>query len=372
MKVQVIGGGPGGLYFALLAKKQFPAAEICVSERNARGTTFGWGVVFSDETLSHFANADLPSYEAITANFIRWDAIEIFYNQTCERSEGHGFCGISRKKLIELLTERCESLGVTVDFDCAVQEIEQLRKDVDLVVAADGVRSAIRETYAETFQPDILDGKARYIWLGTPLKLDAFTFFIENTPHGVFQAHAYPFQDGCSTFIIECTEDTWLAAGLDRGETQDQLDYLQEVFATALAGSPLWSHGSSWIHFKRVKNQRWFHENVALLGDAAHTAHFSIGSGTKLAMEDAIALVQAPPGRARPPQGVTDPLPLIAEGQSDLDEIAGQDIPLGGRLLRLISDFDTEVSSGKSWGEALIGLGVKLLEQVNHRNLQGL
>lgn len=296
MKIVCIGGGPAGLYFALLYKKARPETSITVVERNAPGVTFGWGVVFSDETLSYLEENDGPTHEAITTRFAHWDAIDIHYKGARLRSGGHGFSGIARKDLLLILQDRCRELGVELVFDTEVDDYEQVVERLggaDLVIACDGVKSKIRDRHANVFKPSIDLRRSRYIWLGTKKKFDAFTFYFEGNEHGMFQVHAYRFDAGTSTFIAECDEESFRAAGLDRMSTEESIAYLEELFGEHLGGEKLLANRSQWVQFPTVKNETWSHGNVVLMGDAAHTAHFSIGSGTKLAMEDAIALVKA-------------------------------------------------------------------------------
>ncbi|HSO36474.1 MAG TPA: bifunctional salicylyl-CoA 5-hydroxylase/oxidoreductase [Labilithrix sp.] len=293
MKVVCIGGGPAGLYFALLYKKARPDADVTVVERNAEGVTFGWGVVFSDETLSYLEENDRPTHEAITKAFAHWTAIDIHYRGECLRSDGHGFSGIARKELLRILASRCLELGVKLLFSTEVDDYETFAQGADLVVACDGVKSRIRERHAAAFQPSLDLRSARYIWLGTKKKFDAFTFYFEENAHGMFQVHAYRFDADTSTFIVECDEASFRAAGLDKATEQESIAYAEELFGKHLKGEKLLGNKSAWGQFVTVKNEKWHHGNVVLLGDAAHTAHFSIGSGTKLAMEDSIALVKA-------------------------------------------------------------------------------
>ncbi|MEM9193268.1 MAG: bifunctional salicylyl-CoA 5-hydroxylase/oxidoreductase [Myxococcota bacterium] len=292
MRVHCIGGGPGGLYLAILLKKADPTREIVVYERNAPNDTFGWGVVFSDLTQENLQSADFESHRAITESFATWDAIDVHYQGTVTRSSGHGFCGMSRKKLLLLLQDRARELGVTLHFSHEVTDIEALR-DCDLLVAADGVRSGVRTRYAENFRPSLDLRPNRYTWLGTPQSFEAFTFAFRENEHGLFVVHAYQFEAETSTFIVETTEDGWRNAGLGDADEARTIDYCQQLFREELDGKPLLGNRSSWIQFATVRNERWSHENMVLLGDAAHTAHFSVGSGTKLAMEDAIALAEA-------------------------------------------------------------------------------
>jgi anthraniloyl-CoA monooxygenase len=297
MKIVCIGGGPAGLYFSILMKKADPRHDITVIERNRPEDTFGWGVVFSDATLGNFAQADPDSHAEILRNFHRWDDIDVFFKGTKITSSGHGFCGIARRKLLNILQERAAALGVTQVFETEVVDDANFAT-YDLIVAADGVNSLIRKKYAEQFRPDIDVRKCRYIWLGSRQKLDAFTFAFEETQWGWFQLHAYRFDADLSTFIVETREETWRAAGLDQADQAASIAFCEKVFAKYLDGHSLMSNarhprGSAWLNFNRVLCRKWHHRNIVLIGDAAHTAHFSIGSGTKLAMEDAIALSRA-------------------------------------------------------------------------------
>jgi len=297
MRIVCIGGGPGGLYFSILMKKAYPACDITVIERNRPDDTFGWGVVFSDATLGNFAQADPQSYAEITRSFHHWDDVDVFFRGTKITSGGHGFCGIGRRKLLNILQARAAELGVKQRFETEVTDDAPF-SDCDLIVASDGVNSMTRRRYAEVFRPDIDVRKCRYIWLGTHLKLDAFTFWFEPTQWGWFQVHAYQFDRDTSTFIVETTERNWLSAGLDKADQAGSVDFCERVFGKYLQGNRLMSNarhlrGSAWLNFNRVLCRTWHCRNVVLIGDAAHTAHFSIGSGTKLAMEDAIALTNA-------------------------------------------------------------------------------
>lgn len=309
MNIVCIGGGPAGLYFALLMKLQNPANNIVVVERNRPYDTFGWGVVFSDATLENLRQADPVSAEQIARQFNRWDDIEIHFKDSVNRSGGHGFIGIGRKKLLNILQERCQSLGVELVFDTLVEDEHALieRYQADLVLASDGINSRIRTRYQEVFQPDIDNRQCRFVWLGTRKVFEAFTFLFAESPHGWFQVHAYQFEPGLSTFIVETTEETWKAVGLDQMSQEEGIAYCEKLFAPWLDGHPLMSNAAHlrgaaiWIRFPRVICQNWVHwvehnkkpVPLVLMGDAAHTAHFSIGSGTKLALEDAIELANS-------------------------------------------------------------------------------
>jgi anthraniloyl-CoA monooxygenase len=299
MRIVCIGGGPAGLYFAILMKKADPAHDIAVFERNRASDTFGWGVVFSDQTLENMRDGDDVSQRRIIDNFAHWDDIEIHFKGQVIASHGHGFCGIERKRLLNILQERARDLGVALRFEQEVSSLAEFA-DADLIVAADGINSRIRGAYAEHFQPEIDWRKNKFVWLGTHRLFEAFTFVFVQTEWGWFQAHAYRFNADQSTFIVETREESWRAAGLDRADTAATLDFCRRLFAPWLEGKPLLAQprpggGSDWITFPRVSNKSWVHGNLVLMGDAAHSAHFSIGSGTKLALEDAIALARAIP-----------------------------------------------------------------------------
>ncbi len=297
MKAVCIGGGPAGLYFSILMKQADPRHDILVVERNRPDDTFGWGVVFSDATLSHFQQADPPSHAQILESFHHWDNIDVFFRGRRITSGGHGFCGIGRKRLLNILQARAAELGVQQRFEREVADPDEFA-DADLIVASDGVNSMTRRKYAQVFQPDIDVRKCRYIWLGTHRRLDAFTFAFQETEWGWFTLHAYRFDADTSTFIVETPEENWLAAGLDRMDQAQSIAFCERLFADLLEGRPLMSNaghlrGSAWLKFNRVLCKQWHHRNIVLIGDAAHTAHFSIGSGTKLAMEDAVSLVNS-------------------------------------------------------------------------------
>lgn len=291
MKIHVIGGGPAGLYFALLMKKRDPSHAITVWERNAPDDTFGWGVVFSDKTLSYLKDHDLPTYESISRTFETWDNVDVVHRGEKVTIRGNRFSGIARIALLRILQQRCAGLGVEVRYRANVTDAAAARS-CDLLVGADGVNSLVRQTFADGFSPTIGLARNKYIWYGTERLFHGLTLTFRATEAGVFIAHSYKFDPTRSTFIVECSDDTWARAGLERRSDADTRAWLAEVFRPDLDGRPLLSNNSKWINFVLVKNARWRHENVVLLGDALHTAHFSIGSGTKLALEDAIALYQ--------------------------------------------------------------------------------
>jgi len=307
MNILCIGGGPAGLYFALLMKLQNPSHRITVVERNRPFDTFGWGVVFSDQTLLNLQQADPVTAQQIGDAFNHWDDVEVFFKGRSVRSTGHGFCGIGRKRLLNILQDRCLALGVELVFEQDVQDDQVLaaQYQADLVIASDGLNSRIRTRYAEVFQPDIDTRLCRFVWLGTRKLFDAFTFAFEQTEHGWFQAHAYKFDDEMSTFIVETPQPVWQAHGLEDMSQEEGIAFCERLFAKYLDGNALISNAkhlrgsANWIRFPRVVCKTWVHRvaiegrqvPIVLMGDSAHTAHFSIGSGTKLAFEDAIDLV---------------------------------------------------------------------------------
>ena len=289
MRISIIGGGPAGLYFALLMKKHEPSHEITVWERNAPDDTFGWGVVFSDKTLSYLRDTDEETYTEITRSFATWDNVDVVHRDERVTIRGNKFSGIARIKLLNILQERCRALGVDLRFRAEVASVDEFA-GADLIVGADGVNSAVRERYRASFEPSLGVRHNKYIWYGTHQIFHGLTLTFRESEAGVFAAHSYKFDAGTSTFIVECDAETWAGAGFAEMSDAETRAYLEAVVARDLGGHTLLSNNSKWINFLLVKNRRWHHENVVLLGDALHTAHFSIGSGTKLALEDAIAL----------------------------------------------------------------------------------
>ncbi|MFE2247636.1 FAD-dependent monooxygenase, partial [Streptomyces lavendulae] len=296
MRVAVVGGGPGGLYAAALLARQGHHVEVW--ERGAPEDTFGFGVVLSDETLGGIERADTVVHAALGAEFVRWDDVEVVHRGRLLTSGGHGFAALGRRRLLEILHERCEGLGVRLRFRTPAPDADELARTHDLVVAADGVHSTTRENGAAHFRPTVTEGRCRYIWLAADFAFEAFRFEIAETAHGVMQLHAYPYSDDSSTVIVEMREEVWRAAGFDLCDEQESASRCAKIFSEALRGRPLRGNRSAWTRFRTVENARWSHGNVVLLGDAAHTAHFSIGSGTKIAVEDALALAEALAGRA--------------------------------------------------------------------------
>ena len=292
MKITVIGGGPGGLYFSILTKKAMPHCEIDIYERNKPDDSFGFGVVFSDETLGEFLKRDMKSYELIRSKFAYWDDIIIARDGESVTIAGNGFCGCSRKTLLQLLQQRCVEEGVNLHFEQNVENLSQF-SDSDIILATDGISSAIRTQYQKEFGTKIELKKNRFVWLGSTKPLDAFTYFFRSTPHGTIVAHSYQYEDGMSTWIFECSDETWQKHGFEVTNEADTMAKIAEIFKDELDGHPLISNKSHWRQFPHVTNQNWYHNNIVLLGDAKATAHYSIGSGTKLAMDSAIGLSDA-------------------------------------------------------------------------------
>ncbi|ANH94015.1 salicylyl-CoA 5-hydroxylase [Streptomyces sp. SAT1] len=318
-RVAVIGGGPGGLCTAALLKRLDPAREITLWERNAPDDTFGFGVVLSDETLGGIEHADPAVHRSLQREFVRWDAIDIVHRGTRHTSGGHGFAALGRHRLLRILHERCRELGVDLRFRTPAPDTGRLTREYDLVVAADGVHSAVRTAHADVFRPRITGHRCRYIWLAADFAFDAFRFEIAETEHGVMQLHGYPYAADASTVIVEMREEVWRAAGFDALDEQGSVERCAKIFAEALGGRPLRSRDSAWTTFRTVVNERWSHGNLVLLGDAAHTAHFSIGSGTKLAVEDALSLTACLTGQLTLEQALTayeqERAPVVASTQ---------------------------------------------------------
>lgn len=316
MKIACLGGGPAGLYFAISMKLRDPNCQIDVFERNKPGDTFGWGVVFSDQTMENLQENDSASAKSIGDSLAHWDDIDVHFRGTCETSTGHGFCGIGRKHLLNLLQDRARELGVGLEFETEIEPDLERFSDYDMIVASDGLNSKIRTKFADTFKPDIETRKNKFVWLGTKKVFEAFTFIFTETEHGWVWAHAYRFDDDTSTFIVECAPETWQALGFEGMDQDETCRACETLFADWLDGHDLLSNarhlrGSAWLNFPRVLCDTWVHENVILLGDAAHTAHFSIGSGTKLAFEDAIMLADVLTSTDKP----------LAEGLEEYQEV---------------------------------------------------
>ena len=290
MRIAIVGGGPAGLYFALLMKRDWPALDVTVFERNQPDDTFGFGVVFSDQTLDTFKAADEKSYAAIRDNFAYWDDIEVHFKDSVHRVSGNGFCGCSRRSLLLLVQARARELGVSLRFSEEAPDVDQLKRDYDLVIGADGINSRIREGWRDRFQPETDLRPNKFTWMGSTRPFDAFTFFFRETRHGLFIAHCYQYEAGASTWVLETDPETFERAGLGAMDEAQSAAYLEAVFAEELQGHKLITNRSLWRNFPMIRCRHWVVENVVLLGDAKSTAHFSIGSGTKLAMEDAIAL----------------------------------------------------------------------------------
>ena len=293
MNVHVIGGGPAGLYFAILMKKAWPQTRITVFERNKPDDTFGFGVVFSDQTLAGFESYDLETYRQIVGHFAYWDDIEIHFRGSTFRIGGNGFCGTSRTMLLKILGRRAYSLGIDIKYGSEADPPKATTRGADLVVAADGINSRTREVFKDKFKPSIELRPNHFCWMGSDRPMDAFNFFFKETPHGIFIAHCYQYQPGRSTWVMETDPETFKRAGLDTMDETASAHFLEGVFAEELAGHKLITNRSLWRNFPTIRCEKWTAENIVLIGDAKATAHFSIGSGTKLAMEDAIALYEA-------------------------------------------------------------------------------
>jgi 2-polyprenyl-6-methoxyphenol hydroxylase-like FAD-dependent oxidoreductase len=294
MRINIIGGGPAGLYFAILMKKQDPRHEIKVYERNAADSTFGWGVVFSGKTQANLEEADKESFDAITETFAAWDNVDVVHRGEKISIRGNRFSGIARIEILKILQNRCRELNVELFFEKEVADVESFARDCDLLIGADGINSTVRKTYADFFKPDLSVRPNKYIWYGTHQLFHGLTLTFKQNEFGVFAAHSYKFNKDTSTFIVECDPETWNAAGFEKMNDGETREYLaRNVFVGDLGGHELMSNNSKWINFVNVRNNHWHHRNIVLLGDALHTAHFSIGSGTKLALEDSIALHKA-------------------------------------------------------------------------------
>jgi anthraniloyl-CoA monooxygenase len=291
MKICIVGGGPAGLYFAILMKKLDASHRITVVERDGPNDTFGWGIVFSDQTFNYLESNDDVSFAAITSACQTWDNVDVVHRGERVTIRGNKFSGIGRLAFLNILHSRCLELGVELRFNTNIAEVADLTASNDLVVGADGANSIVRRAFTEEFDPTVELRKNKYIWLGTHYLFDGLTLTFRHSPHGPFAAHSYKFNPTTSTFIVECSEETWERSGLGEKSEQETCEFLARVFQDDLDGNALLSNNFvRWLNFPLVRNRRWHHQNVVLLGDALHTAHFSIGSGTKLALEDAIAL----------------------------------------------------------------------------------
>jgi anthraniloyl-CoA monooxygenase len=323
MKINIIGGGPAGMYFAILMKKADAGHQIIVYERNGPDDTFGWGVVFSGRTLRNLRDADEPSHAAITSDFEAWDNVDVVHRDEKISIHGNSFSGIARLRLLKILQRRCEELGAEIKFRTEIGDLNPLR-ECDLFVAADGVNSTVRQAFASRFDPHLSTRPNKYIWYGTDQLFHGLTLTFRENEAGVFAAHSYKFDHATSTFIVECDQQTWTNAGFVEMTDEEARAYLAKVFANDLDGHALLSNNSKWINFLLVKNANWHFENVVLLGDALHTAHFSIGSGTKLAMEDSIALARCLNQGTDVQDGLqrfqADRKPVIAEYQAAANE----------------------------------------------------
>jgi anthraniloyl-CoA monooxygenase len=337
MRIVVVGGGPAGLYFALLMKRADPRHAVTVFERNPRHTTFGWGVVFSEQTLSYLAEPDPPTFDALDRLLARWDNVDIVHRGERVTIHGNRFSGIARLALLGVLQRRCEELGVNLRFEAPVTDLDAL-PPADLLVGADGVRSVVRERWRDDFGPAFATRPNKYIWLGTPRLFHGLTLTFRESDAGLFIAHSYKYGADRSTFIVECAPEVWERAGLGAISDEEGLRYLERVFADDLAGAPLLSNASRWIQFQTLRCRRWSRGRTVLLGDALHTAHFSIGSGTKLALEDAIALARAVAGEPDLPAAfaafeaarrpIVERYQAAAESSAEWFETAARDLHL--------------------------------------------
>lgn len=292
MKIKIIGGGPAGLYFAILMKLQDARHEIIIYERDAPDDTFGWGIVFSDQTFSYLQAGDRSSFAEIVAAAETWDNVDVVHRGRKTTVRGNKFSGLGRLAFLQILRRRCAALGVELHFGRTIDDPRE-HSDCDLLIGADGANSVVRRTFAETFEPTLDVRLNKYIWLGTHQLFHGLTLTFRPTAHGLLIAHSYKFNPTTSTFIVECSEEVWRQTNFAQMSAAETCNYLGEVFSDDLAGHALLANDYvKWINFVLLKNKRWFHEHVALLGDALHTVHFSIGSGTKLALEDAIALAE--------------------------------------------------------------------------------
>ena len=305
MKITIIGGGPAGMYFAILMKKANAAHHLTIYERNGPDDTFGWGVVFSGKTLRNLQLADAESHAEITRDFAAWDNVDVVHRDAKISIHGNSFSGIARLRLLKILQRRCEELRIEIKFRTEVSDIAACQSSSDLLIGADGVNSTVRNFFADNFQPQLSVRPNKYIWYGTHQLFHGLTLTFRQSDAGVFAAHSYKFSPTTSTFIVECDTNTWQRAGFAEMPDDDTRQYIARVFAPDLQGQPLLSNNSKWINFVLVKNAKWSFANVGLLGDALHTAHFSIGSGTKLAMEDAIAMKQCFDETEDPPKALS-------------------------------------------------------------------
>jgi anthraniloyl-CoA monooxygenase len=294
MRILIAGGGPAGLYFAILMKRLDPRHEIVVYERDGRHDTFGWGIVFSDQTFGYLRASDEASHDALVRSCETWDNVDVVHRGEKVSIRGNTFSGIARLRFLNILQDRCDALGVSLRFQTTLVDPRMLLDDCDLLVGADGAGSIVRGAWREQFEPDVTHGRNKYVWLGTPRRFDGLTLTFREDRAGIFIAHSYRFSPTTSTFIVECGADVWESAGFRSMTERETCEYLERVFAPDLEGAPLLTNNFvRWLRFALVRNRRWTHGRVVLVGDACHTAHFSIGSGTKLALEDAIALARA-------------------------------------------------------------------------------